>query len=128
MANQLYGFCRMLNTILDLRQTQTCIVDGHLCSSKLLSEHEQPVSFAPVYGSLFPNKAQHNLYAIPLVLEIGTLKQFLGLVEDSSTSFTVVPILALDATTFGFLSAVPETLSPDASDLGLCKKIVNCRV
>jgi hypothetical protein len=69
----------------------------------LFSQQEHPVFISPVYGCLI-EKDQHDVQAYPHVLSLKIVQWFPGLrdLEPDAypSSFTVVPILALDAATF----------------------------
>jgi hypothetical protein len=69
----------------------------------LFSQHEHPVFISPVYGCLI-KKEQHDFRAYPHVPSLKRVQWFSGLRDleagEYPSSFTVVPILALDTATF----------------------------
>jgi hypothetical protein len=70
----------------------------------LFSQHEHPVFISPVYGCLI-EKDQNEVQAYPHVPSLKRVQWFPGLrdlePDEYPSSFTVVPILALNTATFG---------------------------
>jgi hypothetical protein len=70
----------------------------------LFSQHEHPVFISPVYGCLI-EKDQNEVQAYPHVPSSKRVQWFPGLrdlePDEYPSSFTVVPILALNTATFG---------------------------
>jgi hypothetical protein len=73
----------------------------------LFSQHDHPVFISPVYGCLMKQQ-EEDLKAYPHVPSLVRVQWFPGLRDlepnDYPSSFTVVPILALDTVTFGQMS------------------------
>jgi hypothetical protein len=73
----------------------------------MFSEHEYYVYFSPVYGCLI-EQPDEILRAYPQVPPLLRAKAFQGLSDyellDLPSSFTIVPIFALNTLTFGVLS------------------------
>jgi hypothetical protein len=89
----------------------------------LFSQHEHPVFISPVYGCLI-EKDQHDLQAYPHVPSLKRVQWFPGLRDleagEYPSSFTVVPILALDTATFAQIIYMGR----NETHLGLCKKLI----
>jgi hypothetical protein len=89
----------------------------------LFSEHEHHVFIAPVYGC-FIKKDQHALQAYLHVPSLKRVQWSPGLRDleagEYPSSFTVVPILALDTATFAQIIYT----SRNKTHLGLCKKLI----
>jgi hypothetical protein len=89
----------------------------------LFSQHEHPVFISPVYGCLI-TKEQHDFRAYPHVPSFKSVQKFPGLRDleagEYPSSFTVVPILALDTATFAQITYTGR----NETHLGLCKKLI----
>lgn len=91
----------------------------------LFSQHEEPVYFCPVYGSV-TTLMNNSHTAHPQLPLLSRLKHFQGVSDARMTTlkplFTVVPIFALTATAFGYL-AKDSTGSIVVSDDVMCKRL-----
>jgi hypothetical protein len=89
----------------------------------LFSQHEHPVFISPAYGWLI-KKEQHDFRAYPHVPSLQRVQWFPGLREleagEYPSSFTVVPILALDTATFAQIIYTGR----NETHRGLCKKLI----
>jgi hypothetical protein len=89
----------------------------------LFSQHEHPVFISPVYGCLI-KKDKDDVQAYPHVPSLKKGQWFPGLRDleagEYPSSFTVVPILALDTATFGQIIYTGR----NETHLGLCKKLI----
>jgi hypothetical protein len=89
----------------------------------LFSQQEHPVFISPVYGCLI-GKDQHDVHAYSHVPSLKRVQWFPGLrdlePDKYPSSFTVVPILALDTAT------IAQILYTGCNEthLGLCKKLI----
>jgi hypothetical protein len=85
----------------------------------LFSQHGYPVFISPVYGCLI-EKYQHDVQAYPHVPSLKRVQWFPGLRDleagEYLSSFTVVPILALDTATFAqiFIRVAMKLISASA--------------
>jgi hypothetical protein len=90
----------------------------------LFSQHEHPVFISPVYGCLI-EKDQNDFQAYPHVPSLKRVQCFPGLRDleagEYPSSFTVVPILALDTVTFAQIIYTGR----NETHLGLCKRSLN---
>ena len=95
----------------------------------MYSEHSQPVFIAPVYGTILHNVPDQNFNVLPHVPEVTVLRHIAGLGDIEQVPFTVVPIFALDATKFGYLSTVRKSppLPEDTFQLKISNQIRNHR-
>jgi hypothetical protein len=89
----------------------------------LFSQQEHPVFISPVYGCLI-EKDQHDVQAYPHVPSLKRVQWFPGLrdlePDEYPSSFTVVPILALDTAMFAQILYTGRI----ETHLGLCKKLI----
>jgi hypothetical protein len=89
----------------------------------LFSQQEHPLFISPLYGCLI-KKDQHAVKAYPHFPSLKRVQWFPGLrVLDAGeypSSFTVVPILALDTATFAPIIYTGR----NEAHLGLCKKLI----
>jgi hypothetical protein len=89
----------------------------------LFSQQKHPVFISPVYGWLI-EKDQHDVQAYPHVPSLKRVQWFPGLRDweagEYPSSFTVVPILALDTATFAQIIYTGR----NETHLGLCKKLI----
>jgi hypothetical protein len=87
----------------------------------LFSYQGHPVLITPVYGVSHPAKEGSDfILVVPKVGGINRLRNFP--VEDDNPVFTVVPILALNVSTFGFFTH-PSTVAPPTRER-ICEKII----
>jgi hypothetical protein len=89
----------------------------------LFSQQEHPVFISPVYGCLI-EKDQHDVQAYPHVPSLKRVQWFPGLrdlePDEYPSSFTVVPILALNTAAFAQILYTGR----NETHLGLCKKLI----
>jgi hypothetical protein len=89
----------------------------------LFSQHEHPVFISPVYGCLI-KKEHHDFQAYPHVPSLKRVQWFPGWRDleagEYPSSFTVVPILALDTATFAQIIYTGR----HETHRGLCKKLI----
>jgi hypothetical protein len=87
----------------------------------LFSHHEHPVFISPVYGCLI-EKDQHEFKAYPHVSSLKRVQCFPGLRDleagEYPSSFTVVPILALNTAMFA------QIIYTDRNETQLCKQLI----
>jgi hypothetical protein len=87
----------------------------------MFSQHEHPAFFSPVYGCLI--QRPDPLLQAPPLLRVqwfpGGLRDYEP--KDYPSSFTVVPILALNAVTFGLLSHS----GGNDSHLDICQELID---
>jgi hypothetical protein len=92
----------------------------------LFSQHEEPVYFCPVYRSV--NGPINNLNTahpqVPLL--VSRLKHFQGVSDNRLATlnplFTVVPIIALPPTAFGYMAKDPMSLIVVSEDV-MCQSL-----
>lgn len=94
--------------LLALRLTNTDILGPKppLWGQLLFAKQDPPVFIAPVYGCIYQHSKQLSR-AFPLVPSLLAVRSFYGTstsLQDLPISFTVVPILALETSTFAPLS------------------------
>jgi hypothetical protein len=89
----------------------------------LFSQHEHPVLISPVYGCLI-ERDQHDMQAYPHVPSLKRVQWFPGLRDleagECPSSFTVVPILALDTAMFAQIIYTGR----NETHVGICKKLI----